>query len=148
MGQWQVRERSMGRFFIALGDEATTTVATGGTLVKVAGTTTAGHLASFTHTNGRLTYSGPRRWFNALAVLTVTVNQSGGIVHLQLDKSGVLCVDSEQHRKVAAAGDLGNMSCSTMVELETGDYLELWATTDVGQDNKLITAEHLSVLVW
>jgi hypothetical protein len=133
--------------FIAEGASAATAVTTGGTFVKVAGTTTAGHLEGFTHANGRLTYNGPKRWFTVQASATVSVDLSGGIVHLQFYKSGALLPDSEQHRKVSTANDKGNMGCSTMVELEAGDYLELWTTTDVGQDGKNVTAEHVSITV-
>lgn len=137
----------MGRFYVAIGDEAATTVTTGGTHYKVAGTTTAGHLSQFTHSNGRLTYTGPRRWFNILAVATITVNLSGGIVHLRIAKNGTETADSEQHQKVTAAGDKGNMSVFADLELGPGDYIEVFCTTDVGQDAKEITAEHLALIV-
>jgi hypothetical protein len=133
--------------YIAEGDEAATTVTTGGTFYKMAGTTTEQAAIGFTHTNGRLTYNGPDRTFFVLAVVTVSVNLAGGIVHLQLAKNGTPVAASEQHRKVGSAGDLGNMSCSMIVDLAAGDYIELWTTTDVGQDGKLITAEHMDVTV-
>jgi hypothetical protein len=148
MSQWQIRERSRGLLYIAEGDDATTDVTTGGTYVKVAGTTTAGLLANFTHTNGRLTYNGPKRIFDILAVITCTVNLSGGIVHVKIAKNGTIIDATEQHRKIAAANDKGNMSCSGSVELVKNDYIEMFTTTDLGQDNKLITFEHLSVSIW
>ena len=147
MSQWQIRERSLGNMYIADGDDIATNVATGATFVKLAGTTTAGLLHNFVHTNGRLTYTGPNRWFAAMAVLTISTNQNGGIIHTQWDKNGVLMPESEQHRKVGSAGDLGNMSCPLITELVAGDYLELWTTTELNQDSKTITAEHYYVTI-
>lgn len=142
MGQWQRTVRERAGLYVAAGDAAATNVTTGGTFVKTAGTTTAGLLRGFTHTNGRLTYHGAGGVFRVQAVATITVNLSGGTVHLQIAKNGTPIASSEQHRKVAAASDLGNMGCLVAVELERDDYLELYCTTDVGQDNKEITAEH------
>jgi len=134
--------------FIAEGDDAATAITTGGTFVKVAGTTTPGILDGFTHTDGRLTFNGPKRRFNVSVTATNSANLNGAIVHLQLNKSGTLIAPSEQHRKIGSAGDLGNMSCPFVVELENGDYIELWATTELGQDGKTITCEHCVLTIW
>lgn len=145
-GQWQIRSREMGRLFVAAGDEAATSVVTGGTYVKVSGTTTAGYLNGFQHSNGRLIYIGSKRWFHILSVITATVDLAGGTTHFRIAKNGSAISDSEQHRKITSAGDRGNMSCETIVELSTGDYIELFCTTNSGEDNKNITAEHYSIV--
>lgn len=148
MSQWQIRERSRARMFIADGDSAVTDIATGGTYVKVAGTTTAGNLVDFTHTNGRLTYQGPKRWFNVLAVTTVIDGLAGNTAHLRIAKNGTAIAASEQQRKIVQAGDIGNMSCEVDVELTSDDYVELYVTTNVGQDDEDFTAVNMGFVVW
>ncbi len=117
-----------------ISSSAETSIAGVNTPVKVAGTTTEGaKLRDFTHTNGRLTYTGaPIRAFIITAALSFTVAANSKVIAFHIAKNGTPIAASEQHRKAGIGADVGSTTVLVEVELNTDDYVELFVenTTD------------------
>ena len=108
------------------------------TPLKAAGTTTAKPVNGFTHTaSNRLTYNGTvTRDF--MVTVTFSANTAAGAetCSFHLYKNGSLVTGSTIVRKVSN-NDIGAGALSTIVELATNDYVELWVET-LGGDNLTI----------
>lgn len=128
-------------------DNATATViGVMGTLVKAAGTSTAGALnQKFTHSTGRLTYSGgfTKAFFvEVSATLSSTNNQ---LIRIVIAKNGTPVPDTAAHITTSASGSAENITSITAVLLAPTDYVELWVTNDSAATN--VTIEDLSMLI-
>ena len=151
MSQWQTLAalqalRAFGFAYVAT--PGATSVVTGGTYYLVAGTFAAGTLEQFTHSGGRLTYTGNGggRLFSVDVSVSMT-SSNNLITHWRVAKNGTTIASSEQMRKVATGTDVGNSSIHAEVELVENDYIEMFCTSDVGQDAVSITAELMTVTV-
>ncbi|KKN87429.1 hypothetical protein LCGC14_0258840 [marine sediment metagenome] len=133
--------------FCHVSTPAATNIATGGTYVKTAGTTSPGTERDFTHTDNRLTYTGTETRLFAVIVAVSMTSSNNVTTHWRVAVNGTPLASSEQKRLVATGGDVGNASISTEVELSTGDYVEVWCTTEVGEDTKTIQAENMTLTV-
>jgi len=122
---------------------AQTTVVTGDTFVKAAGTTTGINCFGFSHSNNRLTYTGNvGRTFKVTANLSMTTSAAtevfiaifkNGVRATPLDSGGTYPVGViQQHIGVAA--DVNTASANALIKLKKDDYVELWLTTDDGAE--------------
>lgn len=112
-------------------DNVTDTVFGGvSTFVKVLGTTTAGVLARFTHTNNRLTYTGQfTRYFRILTLFDVYASGVSKNFRFGLYKNGVLA-SSRTKLRTTGGTDPIHGSCIGLISMATNDYMELWAAND------------------
>lgn len=150
MGQWQTLAAlevldSFG--FTYVSTPGTTNVIAGGTYYLVAGTFTAGTLEHFTHVGGRLTYTGPTARLFSIDVSVSMTSSNNIITHWRVAQNGTTLADSEQQRKVSTGSDIGNCSVHGEAYLNPGDYIEVFCTSDVGQDAVSITAELMTLTV-
>ena len=110
--------------------QGTAAVASAGVYVKVstAGSTTSVHTQNFdVDTNNRATYRGSqRKSFSVTYIATMTMENNNETGHLRIAKNGTVLAESEMHRKVTTGTDSGAISLGAHVELEEGDYVELW----------------------
>lgn len=113
--------------------------------VKVAGVTTPNSInQKFTHTDNRLTYSGGiDRSFKIGAVVSVSAN-NGQIVTVRIAKNGVTLTDSESQATISANGRFENLKCQTIVEMTTGDFIELYLSNSA---NTNVRAQELNVII-
>ena len=105
-----------------------TTFTLANTYAKIVGTTTtdAGGISKFTHTNGRLTYTGSR---SAVFEITVSMNVSGGT-----NKNGSLAIaynnspipTSDMRFRTSGTGNFLSTSSSHVMQLNTTDYIEIF----------------------
>ena len=107
-----------------------TTIATTGTFVKVSGTTTAGTLSNFTHTTtNRLTYTGTAtRKFLITTALSFHGNATNDYKFAFHKNTSSLLSASIISSTGAGAGELAHVSCQTIVELATNDFIEVFVT--------------------
>lgn len=107
-----------------------TTITTAGTFVKVAGTTTAGTLSNFTHPDtNRLTYTGTatRKFLITTALSFHGTGTNDYKFALYKNTSSALSA-SIISSTGAGTGDLAHISCQTIVELATNDFIEVFVT--------------------
>ena len=126
---------------------ALTTIAAQDTPIKASGTTTAGAtLKNMTHTTGRMTYIGaPKLPILVCASLSLTSVGNGKLLAFHIAKNGVVIAASEQQRKAAAGGDVGNVSLTVEVELSTDDYVELWIENKTDSTDATINLMNMSI---
>jgi len=102
---------------------------------KVAGTTTAGTLVEFTHSNNRLTYTGaPTRTFHVVVTLCLEFAASGSIVSCYVAKGGTVIAASQIETRIVNAGDHKAFSCQAQVSLATNEYIEVFVSGDKSAD--------------
>jgi hypothetical protein len=108
----------------------TTSIGTAGTFVKVGGTTTAGFLSNFTHTNSnRLTYTGTAtRKFLITAALSFHGTATNDYKFAFHKNTSSLLSPSIVSTTGAGTGDLAHVSIQTIVELATNDFIEVFVT--------------------
>jgi len=127
---------------------APVTIVTAGTYYKMAGTTAAYQLVNFTHSNGRLTYTGAKtRKFDVVIPFSVSSSEKDITVTFEVYKNGGegAVVPSRITRTLRAVGDIYVMPLASIVELAQGDYVELWGTAS--KSGTILTIETLSFLI-
>jgi len=122
-----------------------TTVVTGGTYVKSAGTTIAMECSGFSHSDNRLTYTGNvGRVFSVQANASMTTSAATK-ASITIFKNGEkICSSAAIQRYVSVGTDIGAAGVGVMVKLKKDDYVELWLTTDDGDE---VTIEAGSMIV-
>ena len=112
------------------------TILAAATPAKAAGNTTGLHLHGFTHTDNRMTYNGIAS-HDFLVNATTTLTKAGGgatVGHIYIAKNGVVEPGLEIRQSMAGSTDQVAMAIFGTVELVTNDYIELWVSTDDGDD--------------
>jgi hypothetical protein len=127
---------------------AFTALTTSGVWAQVAGTYIKSLGENFTiSAAGRATYAGSyRRWFD----LSCTLSGDSGFsaeYHFAFYKNGVILADSEQHRTISGINDVGSVTILDRVELNTNDYIEVWASVGASNPGGGVTADHLVMLI-
>ena len=113
------------------------TTLTGTTPAKAAGTTTTMQLGDFLHpSNNRLTYDGvTTRIFEVLFTGSAQKGSGGSAdTFYYLYKDGVLIPGATVSRKIPNVGDEGAFGILAQVTLASGSYVELWLSTENGDD--------------
>ena len=140
-----VTQSAYGECYMSSGVTATT-IATTGDFVKVAGTTTAGtFLSNFTHPDtNRLTYTGTAtRKFLVTTALSFHGNASNDYKFAFHKNASSLLSASIVSSTGAGAGDLAHVSCQTIVELATNDFIEVFVTN--ADDTNSATIDFMNV---
>jgi hypothetical protein len=113
--------------------------------VKVAGTTTANAFNErFTHSDNRLTYTNGRKRLFVLSAIGDEVN--GGNNHqyaFSFYKNGAKVVPSEKIITADSGGRASVFVIRAIVELEDGDYVEVWVEDQTASTD--VTISHLNV---
>jgi hypothetical protein len=135
-----------GEIYIA--SSAATTLTLAATYYVVAGTYAAGELYDFHHdTNGRLELegSGTRR-FHVTCSFSFEANKAD-VYNLRLAVNGITLAKTEIDRNIAVGGvnTVGAAAIQGLIELEAGDYIELWAAT-TAQTNAALTVRHMNLI--
>lgn len=126
----------------------TTSITTAEEWVKLNTNTTAGFTRNgLTHSNNRLTYSGPATVFQLLGIASLTSSPNVQI-NLAFFKNGELWPCSEQNVTTGTGGRANSVTSSCLIELEEGDFIELYvknvtSTADVTLDNINVIAIQL-----
>lgn len=108
-----------------------TTISVAGTYYKAAGTSTAGRLYLFTHTDNRLTYTGALDTEVIIhGHLSMTTAGTADILGIKLAKNGTVIDNTVVRRKVGTGTDIGAAGITGITTLSTGDYIEIWVTNE------------------
>jgi len=130
--------------------QGTAAVAVAGTYVKVstASSTTAIDEHQFTvSTNNRYTHNGTeKKGFKVLYTLTATCANNIVIIGFKVAINGVVQDGSRIHRKMGTGTDEGAIALLWEMELEPGQYVELWATNFGGTGDVFV--EHGTSAIW
>lgn len=98
---------------------------------------TAGELANFTYSAGRLTYTGTETAkFLINTSISFSFGASSQTVEGWIYKTGAEVAKSEFHKKIVTATEVGQAGQTCIVELSTNDYIELYF--DATSSNDLI----------
>ena len=132
-----ITENSCGLAYVST--PGTMTINTAGTFEKLdegAIAYTAGHLYNFTHSDGRLTYTGTAtKHFTIRATVTVESGEIAQVVQLRLAKNNTSIAGSTMSRTFRATSTDTAMPLGWLEEMETNDYYEVFGTSDANDDN-------------
>lgn len=102
-----------------------------GVAVKVAGTTATTVNERFTSSNNRLTYTGIRPILLSVdASYTVDAVGNNKQFSTYIAKNGTISSASRSIIRVATGTDNRSGTCLDLLNLNTGDYIELWIAND------------------
>lgn len=122
-----------------------TTVALVDTAYKAAGTTTAGEIEKFSHSNNRATYLGAlSKKFTVTATVTCTSGNNHQI-GVYIAKNGILDNPSEIYGTTSGTGRAENITVQTLIELVQNDYIEVWVENATSATN--IVVAFLNVII-
>lgn len=125
--------------------DLTTTITTAGEWVKLNTDTTSGFTRNgLTHTNNRITYSGPATVFQLLGIASLTSSPNVQI-NIAFFKNGELWPCSEQDVTTGTGGRANNVTSSCLIELEEGDFVEVYVKNVTSTAN--VTLDNLNVTV-
>ena len=117
--------------------EGMQTIGTGGTFERLNEGSiayTAFHLHDFTHDDGRLTYTGTNTKHFVIHVHLNIESDQAGLIQIQLYKDGALVpLTNDQHDFAVIATDVG-LNFIWLEEMATGEYVEVWGTSDTNGD--------------
>ena len=118
--------------------EGLMTIGTGGTFERLnegAIAYTGSHLHDFTHSDGRLTYTGANtKHFTINISINIEGEESNQRVTLRLYKDGALITEIEDRHDFTAVDTDDSVGFTWLVEMATNEYVEVWGTSDVDAD--------------
>jgi hypothetical protein len=129
------------------GNTTITNISSANTWVKAQGTTTASAL-NYQFSNGgvnnRLVYTGPsEKMFHIACTLSVKATVSNSNLKAVIYKNGVALTAGIVQTKMGSSSDIVSTAIHVAINLNTGDYLELWITNTIGSDDFTITEMNL-----
>jgi len=130
------------------GNATSTTIASSGTFVKIAGTTTTGsYVEKFdvTTTDNKAIYTGSLTGFYKVHVISACTSGNNKELEVAIYKNGAILTPSRSKGTTSGTGKAENLACQDIVELETDDYIEIYITNNTGTTN--ITVEDLNVTI-
>jgi len=130
-------------------DTSTVTSTTADVWKVVAGTFTVSINNGFTIQNSitgsTITYVGAEtKYFQVNVGISVSASGTNEDVHYRLAQNGTMIPRSEQHRRIAVAGDIGFIGLPWQLNLATDDTFNLRILTETGDT---MTHEHLVITV-
>lgn len=145
--QWVYPETlgSNGTFYM-FNNLTPTSIPVSGTYYKVAGNTLAGDLTHFTHTTGRLTYTGPGGKFLIVCSFSMKSSNNNRIISFKIGLDGVPCDCSRIDRYVSSGTDSGACSLSTIRVFATNDYVEVFVSDLTSSGAVTVNHMNLSVM--
>jgi hypothetical protein len=125
-----------------------TTITTPATYVKAANTTVAQGLRKFTMpANNQLQYTGTTAVHGMVhATMSVSSAASNQLLDFAIYKNGIQVPESIMKTKVANAGDLQAVCVSVMLDINPGDYFELWVADETSAANLTVQHGYLSIM--
>lgn len=106
----------------------TTTITISGTYYKASGTTTAGsYNNNFSHSNNRLTYTGPTKLFHVSMNGTFTAGNNDS-VGVGFAKNGSMYTQSISTAIIGNVTTGTLLHCTDIIQLSSGDYIEAWTS--------------------
>jgi len=114
------------------------TITTGGTFEKLfegAIAYTGTHLANFTESNGRLTYTGaPDMMITVQVTMNIEADEAAQLIQLQIALNGTPIALSNMQADFGAVDTDDIIPMHWLLELSTDDYIEIYGTSDQDGD--------------
>lgn len=122
------------------GNATTTVIGAAGTPTKVLGTTTNSSITEkFTHTDNRATYAGAiTRIFKVSTTLSCESGNNNQ-VGCYIAKNGLVISESEVYITTNGAGRFEGATIQTLLQMATGDYIEIFVENNTSANNILVT---------
>jgi len=130
------------------GNAVVTVISIVNTPVKVLGTTTNGDTSvTFTHTSGRLTYTGKieRRFQIVVSLSAELAAGTNDIVTIYAAKNGAILTKTGIRHKIATAGDVVALPLSGTTTLSDTDFIEVFIENNTATDNILVSEINVSL---
>lgn len=125
------------------------TIATGGTFEKLFEDNiayTGEHLHNFTHSEGRLTYTGADNiHITIVCNLSIESDETTQIVQFRIAKNGTTIVGTNMTREFTAVNKDSCIGLNWMDYVLTNDYIEIYGTSD--QDGDQFQVNNLTLLI-
>jgi hypothetical protein len=142
-------DNSANSGYYSMNDNTTATVVSAAnTFFKLAGTTTAGILQRFTHSNNRLTYTGALVRSFAISATACIAANNNNLIQMQIrryNSLGVLQEVSASTRSTVNSNNRAeNITAFLAVTMQPNNYIEIWASNSA---NNNMTATELIVMV-
>ena len=116
----------------------TQTIGTGGTFERLnegAIAYTASHLVNFTHSDGRLTYTGTTtKHFHVEGHVNIEGDETAQLVQIRLAKDGTTIAGTEMQHDYTAVDTDAVIAFCWLIDLATNEYLEIYGTSDTNGD--------------
>jgi hypothetical protein len=125
-----------------------TPIATQSVFEKAEGTTTVGGInQKFTHTIGRLTYTGgiTKEFVITTTCAINSVSDASIIILARIAKNGATIPESEYQITTSGAKMDEHLDCQAVVVLAQNDYIELYVANDTSASSIIVTELNLSV---
>lgn len=130
----------MGSFYVSTPVE--TVIANQNEWTKVLGTTSAMAEMGFTHSSGRLTYTGAStRHFHIASTISATAAGNNKLIAFAIGKNGTVDAGSRTPRFVSTGADVGSLAVHWDLLMSTNDYIEVFVRNETDAVN--VTAEAL-----
>ncbi len=127
----------------------TQTIGTGGTFERLnegAIAYTESHLHDFTHSDGRLTYTGTvTKHFDVAVYVNIESDEASALVEVILAKGGATITGTEMRHDYRATDTDAVLSFGWLLELATNEYIEVFGTSD--QDNDTFFVHNLQMII-
>ncbi len=122
--------------------EGTQTIETGGTFERLnegAIAYTPAHLVGWTHDDGRLTYIGAESQHFLIQVnATIESDEVAALVQIRLAKGGSTIAGTNMQEDYTVQDTDASIGFSWIEEMATGEYLEVFGTSDTNGDTFLV----------
>ena len=93
------------------------------------------HLENFSHSDGRLTYTGtPTRDFIVSVHASIEGDEVAQLIQIQIAEGGVVIAGSNMQADYTAINTDKAISTTWIVELATNEYVEVYGTSDTNDD--------------
>ncbi len=116
----------------------TQTIGTGGTFERLnegAIAYTGSHLHDFTHSDGRLTYTGTvTKHFTVQVSYNIEGDETAQLVQIQLFKDGALIAATNDQHDYTAVDTDDTVGFVWLLEMATNEYVEVHGTSDANGD--------------
>ena len=123
-----------------------TPISVAGTFYKMVNVTTSGLMNNFTHTTGRLAYSGTGpKTFHINISLDAQISTSNQIVGFQIYVNGAAIAKSNAICMINNIWDRQHLSLNSLVTLTTNDYVEMYVTNNT--DHNSVTISDVNFIV-
>lgn len=105
---------------------------------KALGSTVAGSIAGFTHSDNRLTYTGDLRTFKVTVNAAFTGTPANDI-RITMRRNGL----AQTFTGRAVSTDVGAVSVQYLIPMSSTDYIEVWAENETSGDSITVTDFHV-----
>ncbi len=135
---------SYGTCYVSSATE--TSISSGGASVKALGTTTAGELRGFSHSNNKLTYLSTQTRVFQVDIHAIVISAGNAkTLSITFAKDGAENVAARTELALATGAVPTSINCSGIVELDEGEYIEVFVANETDTDN--LTVNLMQVVV-